>query len=172
MQNENVENQPQRNPSRDNRNISSGQNQGNEERGNEKKFGSTDTNRAPEINPGKLDRNEIDLDRSGIDNSEGGESANFTPDEESSFSEPGEEGREQGLQNSRGAAGSNSQSGSNTQTQQAQQQRPDVKNPSDAGAQKNFGNQADGQRDTRQNQSQKPEVKPEQGRDANRDVRH
>lgn len=174
MQNENVENQsnePRRNPSRDNKNISSAQNQGNEEQGNEKNFG-TDTNRAPEINPGKLDRKEIDLDRSGIDNSDNRESANFTPDEESSFSEPGEEGREQGLQNSRGASGSNSQSGNNSQVQQSQQQRPAVKNPNDAGTQKNFGNQADGQRDTRQGQSQRPEVKPDQGRDANRDVRH
>ena len=141
MQNENVENQPnqpQRNPSRDNRNVSSGQqNQSGEERGNEKNFGST--NNSPEINPGKLDHKEIDLDRSGVGNSQNRESTNFSPDEESSYNGPGS------------PQTPHSQGGNNIQTQQAGQQRSDVKNPSESqSSEKNFTNQADGQQAAKQ----------------------
>lgn len=156
MQSENVENQPkqpQKNPSRENQNISSG-----EQRGEEKRFDTgNEPNRNPEIDPGELDRKEIDLDRSGIDNSKNRESANFG----------GEKGDAQRLQNSRGAQGSNSQGGANREVQQNQQQSG-VKQPQE-GEQKNFGNQGDGQRETRQGQGQNQgQGRGQEGSDFNR----
>lgn len=70
MQNEKLENQSsrvKRNPSRENKNVNQGS-------GNEKRMDSENsTNRDVETNPTEYNRDEIDLDRSGISNSSGRE---------------------------------------------------------------------------------------------------
>lgn len=122
MQNENLENkagQVRRNPSRDNKNITQGQNY-------EKRVDSeTDSNRNAEADKKKFAGNENSVDGSRVSDSTGnnadygraGKTQQSAAGEDESGIEPT---GSQGLQNSRGAQGSNSQGQS--EQQQAQKQ--------------------------------------------------
>lgn len=74
-------------------------------------------NREGEINPGKLDREEIDLDRSGIDNSKGHEPYEFKNEDDDSNQQGGDRSLTEGSNNlgvSGGAGGAQFGQGSNT----------------------------------------------------------
>jgi hypothetical protein len=95
MQNEKIENQGQKNvkqnPSRFNTNVNQGQN-------NDKNFNQKNVNnRYPEVDSAGLDRDEIDLDRSGVGTSDSPQ---------------------------KGQLNAGGQTGKNQQTQQAQPQQP------------------------------------------------
>lgn len=122
MQNENLENkagQVRRNPSRDNKNINQGQNY-------EKRVDSeTDSNRNAETDKKKFSGNENSVDGGRVSDSTGNNSdygrAGKTQQSAAGEDESGiEPTGSQGLQNSRGAQGSNSQGQS--EQQQAQKQ--------------------------------------------------
>lgn len=117
MQNENFENQkgPQKNPSRNNRNVS-GQSSTpgkDENRETDKNFGVENPNRDTEINPSKLDeKKEIDLDRSGVSNTnQGKEGYEFGGDAKNQKTNSSQPRRQSGNQRETQQTGKQNQSG-------------------------------------------------------------
>lgn len=122
MQNENLEKrsgQIRRNPSRDNKNINQGQNYEKERVDNK-----TNSNGDAQINQAQFSGNENSMDGSGVSDTAGSDNANQRSGKTQQSAAGEDAGNEQagsqGLQNSRGAQGSNSQD-------QGQQQQYEAK---------------------------------------------
>jgi hypothetical protein len=149
MQNENnIENQGQKNvkqnPSRFNTNVNQGQD-------NDKNFNKQDQNRSTEINSGGLDRDEIDLDRSGVGTSDSNQKGQLNAGGATGANQQNQQAQ---TQQPRGPQQNQQQN----QQQQGQQQRDGSANVNDegmnAGSGASYGNglgsehkQADGVKD-------------------------